>query len=92
MSARSILTSVPVRVLALVLAIGAAFSVGAASAKKYQVTGKVLDVIDTMITVEKGDEKWEIGRSAETKADGKVKVGDKVTIYYRMTADSIEVK
>ena len=34
----------------------------AASAKKYQVTGKVLELTDSVITVEKGTEKWEINR------------------------------
>lgn len=60
--------------------------------KKYQVTGKVLELNDDVIVVEKGDEKWEIGREAATKVDGKLAVGAKVTIYYTMTAASVEVK
>jgi RNase P/RNase MRP subunit p29 len=75
--------------LTALLAPGLAF---AASAKKYQVTGKVLEVTDTTIVVEKGDEKWEISRDAKTKVDGDLKVGEKVTVGYRMVADSIEVK
>lgn len=60
--------------------------------KKYQVTGKVLELNDDVIVVEKGNEKWEIGREAATKVDGKLAVGAKVTIYYTMTAASVEVK
>ncbi|MDB5320049.1 MAG: hypothetical protein JWN40_1680 [Phycisphaerales bacterium] len=60
--------------------------------KKYQVTGKVLELTDDVIVVEKGDEKWEIGREAATKVDGKLKVGVKVTIEYTMTAAKVDVK
>ena len=66
--------------------------VAAANAKKYQVTGKVLELTDAVITVEKGDEKWEIARDAQTKVQGDLKVGAKVTIEYRMTAATVEVK
>lgn len=64
----------------------------AADVKTYQVTGPVLAVTDTAITVQKGDEKWEIARSKNTKVSGDLKVGAKVTIYYRMMAAEIEVK
>src|SRR5689334_18231790 len=57
----------------------------AASAKKYQVTGPVVSIDDKTIVVQKGDEKWEIDRTADTKLDGTPKVGSKVTVYYRMT-------
>ena len=60
--------------------------------KKYQVTGKVLELTEDVIVVEKGDEKWEIGREAATKVDGRLKVGAKVTIEYTMTAAKVEVK
>jgi len=63
-----------------------------AGPKEYQVTGPVLDVNPDMITVQKGKDKWEIGRTAATKVSGDVKKGDKVTIMYTMTADSIEAK
>jgi len=61
-------------------------------AKKYQVTGTVTEVTDEVITVQKGDEKWEIARDAATKLEGKLAVGQKVTIEYRMTATDIEAK
>ena len=60
--------------------------------KTYQVTGPVLAVTDDAITVQKGQEKWEIARDASTKVTGDLKVGAKVTIEYRMSAASVEVK
>lgn len=64
----------------------------AETAKTYQVTGPVLEVSPTMITVQKGKDRWEIARDASTKMAADVKVGDKVTIEYRMTATNVEVK
>jgi hypothetical protein len=68
---------------------GAAF---AASPSSYQVTGPITAVDDSMITVMKGKEKFEIARDSNTKATGELKVGEKVTIKYTMTAKEIEVK
>ena len=78
-----------VLVLALVAFAGPAL---AAQTKTYQVTGPVLDVTADTITVQKGNERWEIARSADTKVTGEPKKGDKVTVEYRMSAASIEVK
>jgi hypothetical protein len=64
----------------------------AAGPKDYQVTGPVLDVTDDMITVEKGKEKWEIGRNKDTKINGDLKKGSRVTIQYKMNATSVDVK
>lgn len=64
----------------------------AAAVKTYQVTGPVLEVSDSAIVVQKGKEKWEIARDKDTTLAGDPKVGDKVTIYYRMTATKVEVK
>lgn len=64
----------------------------AAGPKDYQVTGPVLDIKDDVITVQKGQDKWEIGRDKDTKINGELKKGSKVTIQYKMTATSIEVK
>ena len=63
-----------------------------AGAKTYQVTGPVLEVTDTMIAVQKGKDRWEINRDANTKVTGDVKVGDKVTVTYTMAATDVEVK
>jgi hypothetical protein len=58
----------------------------------YQVTGPVLEVKDSSITVQKGKEKWEIARDKDTQVSGDLKVGSKVTIKYQMKATGIEVK
>ncbi|MDI6852655.1 MAG: hypothetical protein QME75_03480 [Deltaproteobacteria bacterium] len=60
--------------------------------KTYQVTGPVLEATDTMIAVQKDKERWEIARDANTKVTGDLKVGEKVTVEYRMTATKVEVK
>jgi len=76
----------------VVTLIGVAY---AAAPKTYQVTGPVVSVTPDTITVapvKYPGEKWEIARDASTKMTGDPKVGDKVTIVYRMTAASIEVK
>ncbi|HTO75435.1 MAG TPA: hypothetical protein VMQ61_05110 [Thermoanaerobaculia bacterium] len=63
----------------------------AATAKTYQVTGPVLEINSDMIAVQKGKDRWEIARdTVNVPAD--LKVGDKVTIEYRMHATSLEVK
>ena len=64
----------------------------AAGAKTYQVTGPVLEVTDSMIAVQKGKDRWEINRDANTKVTGDLKVGEKVTITYTMSASDVEVK
>ncbi len=69
-----------------------AVAVRAADVKTYQVTGPVLAVTPTSITVQKGDEKWEIARNKNTKMKGEPKVGAKVTIYYTMVAAEVEIK
>ena len=65
----------------------------AAEPKDYQVTGPVLDVKEDIIIVQKGDEKWEIGRDKGTKIKGgDLKKGSRVTVHYKMNASSIDVK
>ena len=67
-------------------------SVAFAGAKTYEVTGPVLEVNDSMIVVQKGKDRWEINRDANTKVTGDVKVGDKVHVTYTMSATEVEVK
>lgn len=64
----------------------------AEAAKIYQVTGPILAITDKAIVVQKGDERWEVARDEKTKIDGELKVGNKVTIHYRMVAVSVESK
>jgi hypothetical protein len=69
----------------------------ATSALAYQVTGEVVAVSATSITVKatggknKG-ESFEMARTAATKAATEPKKGDKVTVEYEISAKSIEVK
>jgi len=81
-------------VLTLVLVLASfGLGYGFAASKTYQVTGPVVDVRSDAIVVKKGTDNWEIAKDASTKVTGaQPKVGDKVTIMYRMTAASIEVK
>jgi hypothetical protein len=78
--------------LALLLAMIVATSATAADPKDYQVTGPISDLTDDVITVEKGKEKWEIGRGKDTKVTGELKKGNKVTVHYKMKATNIEAK
>ena len=79
---------------ALLLVAGLLLTAGARgmTAKTYQVTGPVLEVSNDMIAVQKGKDRWEIARDPSSKVPANLKVGDKVTIEYRMTATSVEVK
>ncbi|WP_413577498.1 hypothetical protein ACLVWU_03960 [Bdellovibrio sp. HCB290] len=62
------------------------------AAKTYQVTGPILEITDSMIVVQKGKDRWEIERTAGTKIHGDLKVGEKVTIEYTMSAATVDVK
>ncbi len=73
--------------VALVLAASVAFA-----GKTYQFTGKVLEVKDNVIVVDKNGEKFEMSKDANTKVKGDLKVGAKVTVKYESRAAEIEVK
>ncbi len=78
--------------IALALALAALAGTAAAADKTYQVTGPVVEVTADAITVKKGKENWTIARDAGTKTSAEPKKGDKVTVYYKMTATEIETK
>ncbi|MEO6002544.1 MAG: hypothetical protein ABIZ04_09315 [Opitutus sp.] len=84
-------TKFPLLVL-FVLQLAFASQAFAATADTYQVTGPVIALTDSTIVVEKNHERWELARDAKTKGEAGLKVGDKVTVHYRMLATSIEVK
>ena len=77
---------------ALALAVALLLPAVAQAAKKYQVTGKVLEVTDKVIVVQKDDERWELNRDSTTVVKGDLKVGAKVTIEYKMIAVDVTVK
>ncbi len=76
-----------VAAVALVLIASVAFA-----AKTYQFTGKVLEVKENVIVVDKNGEKFEMSKDANTKIKGDLKVGSKVTVKYESRAAEIEVK
>jgi uncharacterized protein GlcG (DUF336 family) len=74
-------------VFSLVLS-GRAFAAGA---KTYEVTGTVVAATGSVVTVQKGSEKWEIDIDpATTKGFADLNVGAKVTVTYVMSATKIE--
>ncbi len=78
-------------VVGLVLLI-ASFALAGAP-KSYQVTGPVLEFDGDHITVQKGNEKWEIAFDKDVKVTGgEVKKGAKVIVYYTMKASAVEIK
>ena len=87
MKLHSLFASTVVAALLLVASVASA-----AEVKTYQVTGPVLEVTPTSITVQKGEEKWQVVRTKDTKITGELKVGAKVTIQYRMVGVDVEVK
>ncbi len=77
--------------LAVVLAVVFAGVIGMAAEKSYQFTGTVKSVEGNTFTVEKSaKEVWTF--STDTTTKGAPKVGDKVTVYYKMIATEIEAK
>jgi hypothetical protein len=80
------------RYLIVVVALLFVASVAFAAGKTYQFTGKVLEVKDNVIVVDKNGEKFEMAKDANTKVKGDIKVGGKVTVKYESRAAEIEVK
>ena len=76
----------------VILALAFGFVAGGyAAAKSYQFTGTVKAADADTLTVEKSaKETWIFETSKDTK--GTAKVGDKVTVYYKMVATQIEAK
>jgi len=80
------LTACAVLLLVLTFVLG-----GYAATKSYQFTGTVKSVDASTLTVEKSaKETWTFEVSKDTK--GIPKVGDKVTVNYKMVATDIEAK
>jgi riboflavin synthase alpha subunit len=80
-----------VGVFVVALLMAALVAAGYAATKSYQFTGTVKAVDGAAMTVEKSaKETWQFEVSKDTK--GSPKVGDKVTVYYKMVATEIEGK
>jgi hypothetical protein len=81
------------RILSLMVAFSLVLSSAAlaAGAKTYQITGTVVAATGSMVTVQKGTERWEIDLDpATTKGSAELKVGSTVTVTYVMSATKIE--
>jgi hypothetical protein len=50
----------------------------------------ILEWNDSMITVQKGNDRWEIARDSNTNIRGDLKIGAKVTVTYVMTASEVQ--
>ena len=78
--------------LGLVIVLALVYA-AATQPKSYQVTGPVLTINGDIITVQKGQDKWDLMKTADTEVTGKLAVGTKVKIEYKMVATKItEVK
>jgi len=76
---------------AVMVAVGLLSTPALAADKTYQFTGVVKAVDGSTFTVEKSaKETWTFSTDGSTK--GTPKVGDKVTVTYKMVATGIEVK
>ena len=81
---RTLRTLLIVVLATLTLAVG-----GFAAVKTYQFTGTVKSVEGDTFTVEKSaTDTWSFSTDASTK--GRPKVGDRVTVHYKMIATTIE--
>jgi len=81
-----------VAILAFVALVFAFAAGGYAAAKNYQFSGTVKAADGGTVTVEKSaKETWQFEVPSGTKG-GTPKVGDKVTVYYKMVATEIEGK
>ena len=78
------------KITAVLLILVALLTISAyAATKTYQFTGVVKTVQGDTFTVQKSpSETWEFSKDASTK--GTIKVGDKVTVHYKMIATDIE--
>ena len=83
---------VRIGVLIVLLMVIAFMTGGYAAVKSYQFTGVVKAADGGMLTVEKSPkETWQFEVAGDTK-NSKPKVGDRVTVYYKMVATEIEAK
>ena len=82
------------KMLAVAVLVGllGASALAGALPKTYQVTGPVTAITADVISVKKGTDIWEIAKDANTKVTGTPAVGNTVTVTYRMSATTIEVK
>ena len=71
---------------------GARMDTPSSGPRSYQVTGPLVTLNDDVITVAKDNEQWEMRRNSETKINGQLAIGSRVSVVYKMSAMSIDVK
>jgi hypothetical protein len=77
--------------LLAVLGLGFSSAALAAGAKTYQITGTVVAATGSMVTVQKGSDRFEFDIDpATTKGSAEIKVGSPVTVTYVMSATKVE--
>jgi len=74
-------------IASLILAAGLGY---AAAPKQYQYTGTVTDVSNGILSVDKAGDVWQF--STEGAKDLKAKKGDKITDYYKMVVQKVDLK
>ena len=79
-------------IVLLAVLLVAGIAVARAPKADYQWTGTVLEADADHLVVQKGNDKWEFALDKETKVEGQVKVGAKVTVKYVMKAMSVDAK
>jgi hypothetical protein len=85
------MTRIRVVLCALAVAVLGFLAAASAATKTYQFTGVVKTVDASTFSVEKSaKETWTFEKAADTK--GTPKVGDKVTVMYKMVATDIKTK
>jgi len=77
--------------LLVVFSLGLSGAVFAAGAKTYQITGTVVAASGSIVTVQKGTERFECDIDpATTKGSAEIKVGSPVTVTYVMSATKVD--
>lgn len=79
-------------ILRWLLPLTLALAAQAATPRTLSVTGVITALTEQTITVAAGEELWEISRAAATEVDGKLALGSRVTVRYKLVAERIEVK
>ncbi len=79
------------RVLILAVVAVMIMATMAFAGKTYQFTGRVLEVKDNVV-VDKNGDKFRMAKDANTKVNGDLMVGAKVTVKYESRAAELEVK
>jgi hypothetical protein len=67
-------------------------SAAVAGPKMYQITGPIVAVDDSSITIRAKKEKWQFSRDPNSAASEHLKIGDVVTVTYWMTSAKLEIK